>query len=111
MTPNSGAGAGEDKAVSGDIVSLVVIILVTLMISSFVINEDLGYLKFQVNFTIMYRRENMRQYELRADTVHETNSWIDAIKMARWENVIRNSIEHFLSCERDVSSVSLLDFV
>ena len=41
-----------------------------------------------MNFTIMYRRENMRQYELRADTVHETNSWIDAIKMARWENVI-----------------------
>ena len=37
----------------------------------------------QVVFTIMYRRENMRQYELRADTVHETNSWIDAIKMAR----------------------------
>ena len=31
----------------------------------------------------MYRRENMRQYELKADTVHETNSWIDAIKMAR----------------------------
>ena len=86
MTPNSGAGAGEDKAVSGDIVTLIIII--TLMISSLVINEDLGYLKFQVNFTIMYRRENMRQYELRADTVHETNSWIDAIKMARWENVI-----------------------
>ena len=46
-------------------------------------NDYHGYLKFQVNFTIMYRRENMRQYELRADTVHETNSWIDAIKMAR----------------------------
>ena len=41
MTPNSGAGAGEDKAVSGYTVTLIVIILVTLMISSFVINDDL----------------------------------------------------------------------
>ena len=79
MTPNSGAGAGEDKAVSSDIVTLISLSQRT----KFVMNDDHGYLKFQVNFTIMYRRENMRQYELRADTVHETNSWIDAIKMAR----------------------------
>ena len=31
----------------------------------------------------MYRRENQRQYELRADTVSECKSWIDAIKLAR----------------------------
>ena len=37
----------------------------------------------QVCFGIMYRRENQRQYELRADTVSECKAWIDAIKMAR----------------------------
>ena len=41
MTPNSGAGAGEDKAVSGDIVTLIIIIIITLMITSLVINDDL----------------------------------------------------------------------
>ena len=38
----------------------------------------------QFCFGIMYRRENQRQYELRADTVSECKAWIDAIKMARW---------------------------
>ena len=70
MTPNSGVGAGEDKAVSERHYCY---------IQSF----DHIFLESQVNFTIMYRRENMRQYELRADTVSETNSWIEAIKMAR----------------------------
>ena len=37
----------------------------------------------QFCFGIMYRRENQRQYELRADTVSECKAWIDAIKMAR----------------------------
>ena len=34
-------------------------------------------------FAIMYRRENQRQYELRADTASECKAWIDGIKMAR----------------------------
>ena len=40
-------------------------------------------LEFQLCFGIMYRRENQRQYELRADTVSECKNWIDAIKLAR----------------------------
>ena len=75
MTPNSGAGAGEEKAVSWR--HFILIIMCADCAVTMIIFES------QVNFTIMYRRENMRQYELRADTVHETNSWIDAIKMAR----------------------------
>ena len=39
---------------------------------------------FQLCFGIMYRRENQRQYELRADTVSECKNWIDAIKLARY---------------------------
>ena len=43
----------------------------------------LDIINVQVCFGIMYRRENQRQYELRADTVSECKAWIDAIKMAR----------------------------
>ena len=32
----------------------------------------------------MYRRENQRQYELRADTASECKAWIDGIKLARY---------------------------
>lgn len=34
-------------------------------------------------FAIMYRRENQRQYELRAETSSECQAWIDGIKAAR----------------------------
>ncbi|XP_023333747.1 ras-specific guanine nucleotide-releasing factor 1, partial [Eurytemora carolleeae] len=39
-------------------------------------------------FGIMYRRENQRQYELRADTVSECKAWIDAIKMASFNKLL-----------------------
>ena len=38
---------------------------------------------FQLSFTIVFRREKMRQYLLAADTVHQCVQWIDAIKRAR----------------------------
>lgn len=47
----------------------------------------------------MYRRENQRQYELRAETASECQSWIDAIKIARWGStrLMRNiSDDHFI---------------
>ena len=47
----------------------------------------------QVCFGIMYRRENQRQYELRADTVSECKAWIDAIKMARSGHPITITME------------------
>ena len=40
---------------------------------------------FQYCFAIMYRRENQRQYELRADTASECKAWIDGIKLARYK--------------------------
>ena len=45
----------------------------------------------------MYRRENQRQYELRADTISECKAWIDAIKMARYG---RNRYKLGLSCAK-----------
>ena len=38
---------------------------------------------FQLSFTIVFRREKMRQYLLAADTVQTCNGWIEAIKRAR----------------------------
>ncbi|XP_059080751.1 ras-specific guanine nucleotide-releasing factor 2-like isoform X2 [Tigriopus californicus] len=38
-------------------------------------------------FAIMYRRENQRQYELRADTISECQAWIDGIKMASFNKL------------------------
>ena len=38
---------------------------------------------FQLSFTIVFRREKMRQYLLAADTVQRCDSWIEAIKRAR----------------------------
>merc|ERR1719458_612287 len=38
-------------------------------------------------FAIMYRRENQRQYELRADTTSECKAWIDGIKMASFNKL------------------------
>ncbi|XP_071743969.1 ras-specific guanine nucleotide-releasing factor 2-like isoform X3 [Lepeophtheirus salmonis] len=38
-------------------------------------------------FAIMYRRENQRQYELRADSINECKSWIDAIKAASFNKL------------------------
>ena len=35
----------------------------------------------------MYRRENQRQYELRAATASECQAWIDGIKMARYTTI------------------------
>ncbi|TRY67068.1 hypothetical protein TCAL_03106 [Tigriopus californicus] len=35
----------------------------------------------------MYRRENQRQYELRADTISECQAWIDGIKMASFNKL------------------------
>ncbi len=37
----------------------------------------------QFCFAIMYRRENQRQYELRAEKLSECQSWIQDIKAAR----------------------------
>ena len=45
--------------------------------------HDYSYLGPSVMFDPNNRRENQRQYELRADTVSECKSWIDAIKLAR----------------------------
>ena len=42
---------------------------------------------FQYCFAIMYRRENQRQYELRADTASECKAWIDGIKMASFNKL------------------------
>ena len=56
----------------------------------------------QVCFGIMYRRENQRQYELRADTVSECKSWIDAIKLARSVEVAQDTP---VSC----SSLAIID--
>ena len=42
------------------------------------------FIYFQHCFAIMYRRENQRQYEMRANSASECQSWIDNIKMARW---------------------------
>ena len=39
---------------------------------------------FQYCFAIMYRRQNQRQYELRAETTSECQGWIEEIKAARW---------------------------
>eukprot|EP00095_Tigriopus_kingsejongensis_P007206 maker-scaffold192_size271026-snap-gene-1.25 protein:Tk07206 transcript:maker-scaffold192_size271026-snap-gene-1.25-mRNA-1 annotation:"ras-specific guanine nucleotide-releasing factor 1-like" len=38
-------------------------------------------------FAIMYRRENQRRYELRADTISECQAWIDGIKMASFNKL------------------------
>ena len=38
---------------------------------------------FQLSFTIVYRREKMRQYLLAADTVQSCDDWIEAIRRAR----------------------------
>ena len=34
-------------------------------------------------FAIMYRRDNQRQYEMRAASASECQAWIESIKMAR----------------------------
>ena len=39
--------------------------------------------RFQYCFAIMYRRQNQRQYELRAETTSECQGWIEEIKAAR----------------------------
>ena len=46
---------------------------------------DLHFLTFpfQYCFAIMYRRQNQRQYELRAETTSECQGWIEEIKAAR----------------------------
>lgn len=38
---------------------------------------------FQLCFAISYRRENQRQYELKAATESDCKTWIDAIREAR----------------------------
>ena len=38
---------------------------------------------FQLSFTIVFRREKMRQYQMAAETVQECAQWIEAIKRAR----------------------------
>ncbi len=44
-------------------------------------------MRFQYCFAIMYRRENQRQYELRAETLAECQSWIEGIKMASFNKL------------------------
>jgi hypothetical protein len=42
----------------------------------------------QYCFTIYYRKDGQRQYDLRADTEAECTSWIDAIKQASYSKVL-----------------------
>ena len=76
---------GEEKSVSEEVISIS--------------RKGLKIL-FQLCFGIMYRRENQRQYELRADTVSECKAWIDAIKMARYSNVMTLHVQHVYRCEQ-----------
>ncbi len=46
-------------------------------------NFDIFLPSMQFCFAIMYRRENQRQYELRAEKLSECQSWIQDIKAAR----------------------------
>lgn len=39
-------------------------------------------------FTISYRRENQRQYELKCNTESECSAWIIAIREARYGEVL-----------------------
>lgn len=59
---------------------------------SFLIGEDhtcfirnlikLSLFSFQYCFTITYKNEGQRHYDLRTDTEAECNAWIDNIKRA-----------------------------